>query len=327
MLIRFFRKNYFFQYLFFFVFAIALWSDVLIKPAKINIGQLSTGAAWLDAAFGHFPLIMVVLFLGLLVFQALYLNQIHDYHRLAERNQMLVAVFYLILMGSAPILVRPNMMIIVNFLMILLMNIIFNILGENEPYRQVFDASVLVSIASLFYFPAIFFIVFIWLCFIVYQIFTWREWLISIIAFVLPYIFLGPYFLYTNELPKVVMAFIARFMEIKPVFVLVNPYSYIVWGLLFFLVMIVFSRIIKGISESSVDLQKKNRVVLFFLFIVAVSAVYSGENFRMHLTLAAMPVSMIFGTYFSQSKKQLLPEIITLLLLVVIFAGKFMTLK
>jgi len=327
MLIRFFRKNYFFQYLFFFVFAIALWSDVLIKPAKINIGQLSTGAAWLDAAFGHFPLIMVVLFLGLLVFQALYLNQIHDYHRLAERNQMLVAVFYLILMGSAPILVRPNMMIIVNFLMILLMNIIFNILGENEPYRQVFDASVLVSIASLFYFPAIFFIVFIWLCFIVYQIFTWREWLISIIAFVLPYIFLGTYFLYTNELPKVVMAFIARFMEIKPVFVLVNPYSYIVWGLLFFLVMIVFSRIIKGISESSVDLQKKNRVVLFFLFIVAVSAVYSGENFRMHLTLAAMPVSMIFGTYFSQSKKQLLPEIITLLLLVVIFAGKFMTLK
>jgi len=327
MLIRFFRKNYFFQYLFFFVFAIALWSDVLIKPAKINIGQLSTGAAWLDAAFGHFPLIMVVLFLGLLVFQALYLNQIHDYHRLAERNQMLVAVFYLILMGSAPILVRPNMMIIVNFLMILLMNIIFNILGENEPYRQVFDASVLVSIASLFYFPAIFFIVFIWLCFIVYQIFTWREWLISIIAFVLPYIFLGTYFLYTNELPKVVMAFIARFMEIKPVFVLVNPYSYIVWGLLIFLVMIIFSRIIKGISESSVDLQKKNRVVLFFLFIVAVSAVYSGENFRMHLTLASMPVSMIFGTYFSQSKKQLLPEIITLLLLVVIFAGKFMTLK
>lgn len=327
MVIRFFRKNYFFQYFFFFVFAISLWLDVLIKPAKINIGQLSTGAAWLDAAFGHFPLMLVILFLGLLVFQALYLNQIHDYHRLAERNQMLVAVFYLILMGSAPILVRPNMMIVVNFLMILLMNIIFNILGENEPYRQVFDASILVSIASLFYFPAIFFIFFIWLCFIVYQIFTWREWLISIIAFVLPYIFLGTFFLYTNELPKVAIAFVTRFMEIKPVIVQVNPYSYIVWGLLFFLVLSVFSRIIKGISESSVDLQKKNRVVLLFLFIVAVSAVYSGENFRMHLTLAATPVSMIFGTYFSQSKKQLLAEIITLLLLAVIFAGKFMTLK
>ena len=327
MFIRIFRSKYFFNYLLFFIIAIALWFDVLINPEKIKLSQQNTGAAWLDAIFAGFPLIMVILAIGLLIFQALVFNQIHDNHRLAERNQMLVAAFYILLMSSTPILVRPTIMIIVNFLMIILMNTMLNILGKHEPYRQVFDAAFIVGIASLLYFPTVVFLVFTWICFIVFQIFTWREWVISIFAFLLPYLFVGTYFFWTDELLDVSRNYITKFYEIKPIIVAANTYAYIVWGLLVFLVLIVFSRMIRGISESISDLRKKNRVVLFFLFIVAVSSVYSGNNFRMHLSLAAIPVAAIFGTYFSQSKKILLPEIITLLILIVIFAGKFMTLK
>jgi hypothetical protein len=327
MFIRIFRSKYFLQYLLFFILAFALWIDVLINPVKINLALQSTGAAWLDKIFTGFPLITVILSIGLLMFQALVFNQIHDNHRLAERNQMLVAAFYILLMSSTPILVRPNIMIIVNFLMIILINTMLNILGKHEPYRQVFDAAFLVGIASLLYFPAAVFIVFIWLCFVVFQIFTWREWVISIFAFLIPYLFLGTYYFYTDDLLEVLRKYVTHFYEIKPIIVSTNTYAFIIWGLLTFLVLLVFSRMLKGIAESISDLRKKNRVVLFFLFMVAVSSVYSGENFRMHLSLAAIPVSAIFGTYFSQSKRMLLPEIITMLILMVIFAGKFMTLK
>jgi hypothetical protein len=211
--------------------------------------------------------------------------------------------------------------------MIILINTMLNILGKHEPYRQVFDAAFLVGIASLLYFPAAVFIVFIWLCFVVFQIFTWREWVISIFAFLIPYLFLGTYYFYTDDLLEVLRKYVTHFYEIKPIIVSTNTYAFIIWGLLTFLVLLVFSRMLKGIAESISDLRKKNRVVLFFLFMVAVSSVYSGENFRMHLSLAAIPVSAIFGTYFSQSKRMLLPEIITMLILMVIFAGKFMTLK
>lgn len=327
MFIRIFRSKYFLQYLLFFILAFALWIDVLINPAKINLALQNTGTAWLDKFFSGFPLITVILSIGLLIFQALVFNQIHDNHRLAERNQMLVAAFYILLMSSTPILVRPNIMIIVNFLMIILLNTMLNILGKHEPYRQVFDAAFLVGIASLLYFPAVVFIVFIWLCFVVFQIFTWREWVISIFAFFIPYLFVGTYYFWTDELVDVLRKYVIHFYEIKPIIVAANTYAFIIWGLLTFLVLLVFSRMLKGIAESISDLRKKNRVVLFFLFIVAVSSVYSGENFRMHLSLAAIPVSAIFGTYFSQSKRMLLPEIITMLILMVIFAGKFMTLK
>ena len=158
MFIRIFRSKYFFNYLLFFIIAIALWFDVLINPEKIKPSQLNTGAAWLDAFFTGFPLITVILAIGLLIFQALVFNQIHDNHRLAERNQMLVAAFYILLMSSTPVLVRPTIMIIVNFLMIILMNTMLNILGKHEPYRQVFDAGFLVGIASLLYFPAVVFL-------------------------------------------------------------------------------------------------------------------------------------------------------------------------
>jgi hypothetical protein len=327
MFIRIFRSKYFLQYLLFFILAFALWIDVLINPVKINLALQNTGAAWLDKIFTGFPLITVILFIGLLIFQALVFNQIHDNHRLAERNQMLVAAFYILLMSSTPILVRPNIMIIVNFLMIILVNTMLNILGKHEPYRQVFDAAFLVGIASLLYFPAVVFIVFIWLCFIVFQIFTWREWVISVFAFLIPYLFVGTYYFWTDELVDVLRNYVTHFYEIKPIIVSANTYAFIIWGLLTFLVLLVFSRMLKGIAESISDLRKKNRVVLFFLFIVAVSSVYSGDNFRMHLSLAAIPVSAIFGTYFSQSKRMLLPEIITMMILVIIFAGKFMTLK
>ena len=327
MFIRLFRAKYFYQYVFFFILALALWSDVLIYPNKIKIEHFSTGAAWLDLVFTKFPIITIILSFKLLIFQALLFNQLHDNHRLAERNQMLVAAFYVILMSSSPILIKPNIMLIVNLLMIILMNIMFNILGENEPYRQVFDVSFLVGIASLLYFPAVFFIIFIWLCFVVYQIFTWREWVISILAFLIPYLFLGTYYFWTDQILDVVKEYITRFYLIKPVVVAANSYAYLIWGLLIFLVLMVFNRMIRGISESTVDMRKKNRVVLIFLFIVAASAVYSGENFRLHLMLAAIPVSAIFGTYFSPAKKYLLAEIITIFILLVIFAGKFMMLK
>ncbi len=327
MFIRFFKSNYFFQYFLFIILALALWSDVLINPDKIKILHQTTGAAWLDFTFEHFPLVTVILFISLLIFQALFFNQVHENYRLADRNQLLLAAFYILITCSAPILVRPHIIIIINFLMIILLNTMFSILGKNEPYRQVFDASFLVGIAALFYFPAIFFIIFIWLCFVVYQIFSWREWTISVLAFVIPFLFVGTYYFWTDQIMEVSRAYIARFVEIKPVVVAANTYTYIIWGLLSFLILLVFSRIMRGIIETTVDLRKKSRIILLFFFVVAISAVYSGQNFRSHLLLAAIPVSAIFGTHFSQSKKLILPEIITLLILIIVFTGKFMTLK
>jgi len=327
MFIRFFRSKYFLQYLIFFVFAISLWIDVLISPVNIKPDQQTSGATWLDMAYSYFPLATIILSLVLLISQALVFNQVHDNHRLAERNQLLVAAFYVMMMCSAPILVHPNIMILINFLMIIMMNTMFNILGRHEPYGQVFDASLLAGTAALLYFPAVFFILFIWLCFVVFQIFTWREWTISTLAFLLPYLFLGSYYYWTGDFLEAAKSYISKFTDIKPVVVAANTYSYIVWGLLALQIILVFNRMMHGISETTIDLRKKNRVVLLFLFVVAVSAVYSGENFRLHLTLAAIPVSAIFGTYFSHSKKLLIPEIITTLILIVIFAGKFISMK
>src|SRR6185503_18765652 len=66
----------------------------------------------------------------------------------------------------------------------------------------IFDAGLLVSIASLFFFPYIVFILFIIAALMILRPFNLREYLMAILGLLVPYYFIGVYFFWYGKLPE-----------------------------------------------------------------------------------------------------------------------------
>jgi hypothetical protein len=326
MFIRFFKANYFIQFAALVLLAGVLWIDVIVDPSALVIGGSSTDFFGLTGFLQNYPVVILVISMLLLLFQAILLNQILENHRLMERNQLLTAAIYILIVSSSPVLTSPLAWLFTNFILILMLNIALNIYGKKEPYRDVFDAAFLIGIASLIHFPVVIFIVFLWACLVTYQIFTWREWLISVIGISIPFLFAGSYHYLTGQLDKVLNITANFFTKIQVPVLAESIYLYFAWGFLAILVFISLGQISKGLTENTVSLRKKFRAVLLFFIVSLGSAVFSGSSLMLHLVITAIPTSVFIALYFSKTKKHFIPEVIILLLFVTILLGKYFNL-
>ncbi len=327
MFIRFFKAKYFVQFAALFVLATVLWIDVIIDPSAIAPGGSSNSLFSLTGLLQNYPVILIVFSILLLLFQAILLNQILENHRLMERNQLLTAAMYVLIMSSSPVLMNPLAMLLTSFILILQLNIMLNIYGKKEPYREIFDAAFLIGTASLIHCPVIIFILFLWTGLVIYQIFTWREWLISIIGISIPYLFAGTYFYITGQFETEFNVLITFFTQIQPLSFTESVYLYVVWGILAILTISSLGQISRGLTENTTSLRKKFRAMVMFFIISLGSAIFSGETLMLHLVIVAIPVSSFIALYLSKTKKHFIPETIIFLLFISILLEKYFNLS
>jgi len=326
MFIRFFKAKFFIQFVALFILAAVLWIDVIIDPSSLQIGGDSNNMFGLNGLLQSYPIILVLFSILLMVFQAIVLNQVLENHRLIERNQLLTAAVYILILSSSPVLTNPPGMLITCFIMIIQLNIVLNIYGKKEPYRNVFDAGLLIGIASLIHFPTIVFILFLWSCLVLYQIFTWREWLISIISISIPHLFSGTYFYWMGTFKSEFITLTSFFTDLQPPVFTQSIYLYLIWGFLTFLAFISLGQISRGLTEGTISIRKKSRVLVLFLIVSLASAVFAGDSLMVHLVITTIPISAFISFYLSRAKKLFIPELIIILMILSILAAKYINL-
>ncbi len=327
MFISFFKAKYFFQFAALFALAAVLWIDLIVEPSVIAPGGSSNNFFGLTGLLQNYPVILVVFSILLLLFQAILLNLILENHRLMERNQLLTAAMYVLIMSSSTVLTNPITMLFINFILILPLNTVLNIYGKKEPYREVFDAAFMIGIASLIHFPVIIFILFLWACLVLYQIFTGREWLISIIGISLPHLFAGTYFYITGHFETEFNVLITFFTQIQPLSFPESFYLYIVLGFLAILGISSIGQISRAFTENTISIRKKFKTMVIFLIIGLGSAIFSGETLMLHFVIVVIPASSFIALYLSKTKKHFIPEIIIFLLFISILLGKYFNLS
>lgn len=324
MIIRLFRSRFFGQYLALFLLTILLWLDVLVYPELLNGLQDGFTQSWLNELAGRYLRAAILVSVFVLFIQALLFNQILENYRITERNQLITAALYILMMSSAPFLVQPNKFILVNFLMILVLYRIFDIAGKKEPLSTVFDMGILVGLASLIHFPMLYFLAFVWLCLIIHHNFSLRTWLISIVAFLMPYIFLAVLFFWQDRLGQQFGILLDQFGFVTSFSIDTGIYIYFIWPLFFLLILSGIGRVVKSITENTIEVRKNFRVLIIFLVFVLLTGFFSGPDLKFHLVMAVIPLVSFLSAYLSQSRKIFWSEIIVALIMITIFAGKLM---
>lgn len=184
------KSGTFIQFTLFLVFLAILWVPAFVNPVLpvITLGDgplYKLVASWLLP----FPSFTIAIALFLVVLQSVLLFYMFQANGFFGRSNFLPAIIILLAFSWNAGFQTIHSILFAGIFIIIALNAIMTMYGRQGAFQQVFTAAFSIGMAALFYIPLAYLIIFIWFSLITYRISTWREYVISIIGFVLPFIY------------------------------------------------------------------------------------------------------------------------------------------
>ncbi len=315
MLIHFFRKSYLLQYILLLVLTLILWLGALIHPLNVSVDTdsfLTPGYSLMTSILKGHLLFQGIIAMVLVISGSMIFNYSLTKFNLVPKNTLVPAMVYILLMSYSPSLLNLHPLAIPALLTVLILFYLFQVYTEEEAYAQIFNIGLLIGISSFFYFPSIFFILFIWLTFIVYRLYSWREWIIPLTGIITPYVFLFTYYFMVDSLEPAYLAYLAYFSKIT-IFQFSFDFSlmnYIITSLLTLLFLWSGFLLLSDVQEKIISLRKRYWSVFWLLVIAFITYFISDDFFKWHQMFILIPASVFIAYAFTHIKKLRWIEII-----------------
>lgn len=268
---------------------------------------------WIYELIYNFPTISRPLVILLTITLSIALNAILVRHDISPRQSVFPAIIALVLMLFSP---DPyHLIVTLASLLLLLFSLhsVMDLYGEQYPFNQVMNAGVAISIASMISPPTIVFEVFIWLGFFTFRINTWREWVISLMGLILPYLYLALLYLWNDNLAFAINLYEKLFTNFSFTLQKPRPLEFISLGIFALWIIISAMHYYSDTSEKIISIRKKMWVISHFALAGLAAAFLSGESFLAMLPLVFMPAAAMIAYSVSSSKRSWIHD--TLLLL------------
>jgi len=318
MIIRFFKTSYFSSLLALILLILVLW---LPEPAISPAGISSEYTSYLPLN----PWIQQMLAIALFFLTALFINQVGAIHHLTERNSYLTAFFFILIGSAAGFLTQMGPFLPATFFFAFFYQKVFDFQNSTKIITTSFDAGLFLGITSLFFPPAILLVLFAWFALLVYQADQWRAYVSVVLGILLPWLFVLSGYFWFNKLPEALSGFIQyfHFREIM------NPFADNMETAMFLLVALIILiaalTIFSKLSSFNISLRQHASVSLWGLFFSLLIVFLFAAPIQV-LTLAALPASLIVGTFFSQMKRLKWANLFVLLWVLFIFINHFLPL-
>jgi len=208
-----------------------------------------------------------------------------------------------------------------NLFLLFAISKVLNSYRKDTAFSQFFDAGLLVSMATLFYFPCIVFFPVIGISLLLFRPFNWREWIISFAGALVPYVFVLTWYFWNDKLHSLFynkMVFPMVFHRPKLDF---SPSFYFLVSIGWIIVILSFGKLFSGLGGGA-QKTKKAIVLMLWLFMHSILSLFLAPALTtVYFSLLAIPAAVICSNYFVKQKRELWGEILFLLLLLAIFAN------
>ena len=302
MLLRFFRSTSIQMLVFIQIAGLLLWFHTFIKSNTITFFFDRYPMPSYKLIAEIFPSTSVfgsLLTFILVLAQAALLVRLNTRFIFINNRTYLPAIIYIFITAFIPELQRLNPVIFSGFFMLLALELMFNAHRKEREAYEFFTASILVSLGSTFYPFLIFFLPVIWGGLLILRPFYWREWVYSILGFILPWFFVFCYYYLVHNDPNKIFTEVLHIFEVNYTF---RTYSNLVYAFgIFVLILIVISSqfILKSFVGKKILSRKAfSLFLLMFLNTVLVYFLVKQASIEL-LFLAAIPVSYLLGHYFA----------------------------
>ncbi len=233
---------------------------------------------------------------------AFLLNKFAIDNGLSGKISTLIALLYILLTSSLVGEFHNNPVIWINFILIFVLNNLMRLPYVTNKIPVVFNASFLLGIASLFYSPLVFFIATIWVSIIIHRVVTWRNFAVTLIGILLPYVFvLTWFFVSDNLLEDSYLLFNILKIDIAPVLI-TDPVEIIISVILLTIIIISAFGIAGRLTEKNINLRRNLMINLFYAVIAFLILLFFDKSLVSTLLLS-IPAALIMGHWLSCIKK------------------------
>lgn len=192
-MLRLIRNNDPYAVIMLFIFALLIKAEALMHPMQPLLPKghilFESLVRLLDvilngSALGYSLLTVVMLFL-----QALYLNRIAYKYKFFSKPTYVIAFLYVLLSSLSQEFNYFSVIVVLNWCMLIAMDILIGLHQTQHPRKHIFNAGFVLSIATILHFPAIGYIILLFVSLSLLRSFNLGEWVVGFLGF-----FTGFYF-------------------------------------------------------------------------------------------------------------------------------------
>ncbi len=240
------------------------------------------------------------------IFGAIVLNRISNRHEYCSKENYFPGLLYFFFVSLDPQWIYLNPLSISNVLIFLAVRRLLAIHRVQDAAGNIFDAGIILGLGTLFFPPLIVAVPLIWLSLGQLRTFSFREWLIPVSGFVIPFIYAAVYYWwyglslqYNEYTTKLNASWGNLFAGENTV-----EYGFIAFSIL--LSIIGLGRFISSLSSSTVN-QKNTRIV--FMWTSSILLVLYAYISALAFDIDEAPIAMaahfsIFGSVFFLIEKR-----------------------
>ncbi len=326
MLIKFLRSSFLSQYVFVVFVALLLWFPAFLAPvAPAPPDPYSWMYQFVLQLFSGAPLFSVIFAFSLLLLEAFLLNAVLARYQLIGRVSLLGAFLFVLLMSLLPAQTMLYPMLLAMPLLIIALSFLFKMYETTDNELNLFNVSFLVSLASLFWFPAIVLLVWIYIALLVLAIANLRYWIIPLIGLFTPYLFMAFFFFMRNELIGHATAYLNLFEHLNLMPDLPAISDLLTFGLMLLIALKAFQIAYSGIVDNNIAIRKRKAIMNALIF-SSILLFFFETNHIAHQMLIVLPFVSIMAFSYTYLKKYRRADFFLFLLLLLALLNQYLSL-
>lgn len=201
MLIRYFRLSHFLQqYAIWILVAIISWIPAFLNPSpQITENKSLIFSDFIQIVQG-IPYLSALLALILTLLSAFLINHVMQVEDMINRTTLLPSLIFVIFASTIPEMQYLQAIHLSLVFVLLSLLFLFRSYRIEEPFAQLFNAGIFISMAGLFFKPAMLLIIFLFIALLVFRAVKWRDWVIPSLGIITPWLFLFTWALWQGSI-------------------------------------------------------------------------------------------------------------------------------
>jgi len=191
--------------------------------------------------------------------------------------------------------------------------------GKQGAYQDVFIAAFSIGLASLFYIPVAFLLLMIWFSFITYRISSWREYAVSIIGYILPFIYFVSWLFWNDNVRNGLTHLSGSLINLilPPRISIINT----IWlSVSAFIMIIAMFAVLNVMNDKLISLRRRSWVLFNFSLTSLVAILLAGWPILSANYLFVIPLSFFLTGSFSLIKRPFWFEMLALVYLLLLIS-------
>ena len=288
-----------------------LWFPAFQGPNLIPVSNSMPLFDVLWWAVGSSALVRTGVAFALVLIEAYWFNYLVDHFGMLSRKSFVPGLMFVLLMSCSRSFqalspIQPAMLCLMMALQRMM-----------RSYRQsiamalYFDASVWISIASLFFFPTLVFYPLVWVGLMVIRPFIWREWIVALVGLLLPYAFVFTWYDWWDRLGWFFQEKVFFPADFSLVPIASWPWHYqALLSCLGLLILFSFFRLLLGLPVNTI-FSRNLTVVFVWMLALSILCFFLSPFASLHfLGFCSLPVGLYMANMFLEMRRWWVAELL-----------------